>query len=71
MKVLSIGRILGSALVIVSYFIVLHVDVTTGVIGHFFADAISMPYFIITKHWDIVIMLTFLLIVSASKLVVL
>ena len=70
MKLLSTGRIIGSALVIVSYFIVLHVDVTVGVIGHFFADAISMPYFIVTKHWDIVLMLSFLLIVSASKLVV-
>lgn len=68
MKLLSIGRILGSALVVIAYFIVIHVDLTTGVIAHFVADAISVPYFVATKHWDIVIMLTFLLIVSTSKL---
>ena len=71
MKLLSTGRILGSALVVIAYFVVIHVDVTTGVIAHFVADAISVPYFVATKHWDIVIMLTFLLIVSTSKLFVL
>jgi hypothetical protein len=71
MKLLSTGRIIGSALVVIAYFVVIHVDLTTGVVMHFLADAISMPYFIITKHWDIVIMLTFLLIVSTSKLFVL
>ena len=71
MKVLSTARILGSGLVIIAYFIVLHVNVTTGVVLHFVADAISMPYFIATKHWDICIMLTFLLVVSMSKLFVL
>jgi len=71
MKLLSTGRIIGSALVVIAYFVVIHVDLTTGVVMHFIADAISMPYFIATKHYDIVIMLTFLLIVSMSKLFVL
>ncbi len=66
--VFSVGRIIGSCLVIVAYFILVHVNVTTGVLFHFIADGISMPYFIATKHWDIVLMLSFLLIVSLSKL---
>tara|TARA_B100002019_G_C20866123_1_gene401737 strand:- start:74 stop:286 length:213 start_codon:yes stop_codon:yes gene_type:complete len=61
-------RIMGSALVIIAYFIVLHVSVVTGVVMHFIADLISVPYFIRTKSWDVVIMLTFLLIISLSKL---
>jgi hypothetical protein len=58
----------GSALVIIAYFIVLHVNVLVGVTAHFVADLISIPYFIKTKSWDVVIMLTFLLFISLSKL---
>lgn len=61
-------RITGSALVIIAYFTVLHVNVVVGVITHFVADLISVPYFIRTKSWDVVIMLSFLLIISLSKL---
>lgn len=61
-------RIVGSALVITAYFVVLHVSVTVGVMLHFIADLISVPYFIRTKSWDVVIMLSFLLIISLSKL---
>jgi|TARA_B100001059_G_scaffold150817_1_gene150650 hypothetical protein len=62
-------RIIGSALVIVAYFIVLHVNVLVGVGAHFVADLISVPYFIKTKSWDVVIMLAFLLFISLSKLI--
>ncbi len=61
-------RITGSALVIIAYFTVLHVNVVVGVITHFVADLISVPYFIRTKSWDVVIMLVFLLTISVSKL---
>ena len=61
-------RIVGSIGVITAYFIVLHVNVTVGVCLHFLADLISVPYFIRTKSWDVVIMLTFLLIIGGSKL---
>ena len=61
-------RIVGSALVITAYFIVLHVSVTIGVLLHFVADLISVPYFVRTKSWDVVIMLSFLLMISMSKL---
>tara|TARA_A200000159_G_scaffold63074_1_gene58320 strand:+ start:1285 stop:1494 length:210 start_codon:yes stop_codon:yes gene_type:complete len=61
-------RVIGSALVIIAYFIVLHVNVLVGVTAHFIADLISIPYFIKTKSWDVVIMLAFLLFISLSKL---
>ena len=68
MKLDTIGRIIGSFLVVSAYFVVLHVSVTLGVIMHFIADMISIPFFIRTKSWDIVIMLGFLLVISSSKL---
>ena len=61
-------RILGSVGVIVAYFIILHVNVLWGVIINFTADLISIPYFVRTKAWDVVIMLSFLLAISISKL---
>jgi len=61
-------RIVGSIGVITAYFIVLHVNVTVGVCLHFIADLISVPYFIRTKSWDVVVMLTFLLFIGGSKL---
>lgn len=61
-------RIIGSTGVIIAYFIVLHVNVALGVALHFIADLISIPYFIKTKSWDVVIMLSFLLTISLSKL---
>ena len=63
-----IARIIGSFLVVSAYFVILHISVSSGVIMQFVADAISIPYFIRTKSWDVVIMLTFLLIISSSKL---
>ena len=61
-------RITGSILVITAYFVVLHINITLGVFLHFVADMISVPYFIRTKSWDVVIMLGFLLVISFSKL---
>jgi hypothetical protein len=61
-------HITGSACVVVAYFVVLHVSVMSGVALHFIGDLISLPYFIRTKSYDVVIMLTFLLFISLSKL---
>mgnify|MGYP003326487183 FL=1 len=61
-------RITGSACVVVAYFVVLHISVMSGVALHFIGDLISLPYFIRTKSYDVVIMLTFLLFISLSKL---
>ena len=62
-------RVVGSISVIVAYFVILHINVLAGVIINFIADLISIPYFAKTKAWDVVIMLSFLLAISISKLV--
>ena len=67
LRVDTISRIIGSILIVVSYFIILHVHVITGTVIHAIADAISIPYFIRTKGWDVVIMLSFMTCISISK----
>ena len=62
-------RIVGSGLIIAAYFITLHLDVVTGVAIHLTAMMISVPYFIKSKAWDIVIMMTFLMTIGAGRLV--
>ena len=68
MKLLTTGRIIGSFLIVTAYFIVLHVSATVGALMHLFANVISIPFFIRTKAHDVVIMLTFLIIISLTKL---
>ena len=60
MKTLTTMRIVGSVMVIAAYFVVLHVNLTFGVVMNTIADTMSIPYFIKTKSWDIVLMLGFL-----------
>jgi len=62
-------RIVGSIGVIIAYFVILHVNILAGVIINFIADLISIPYFVKTKAWDVVLMLSFLLAISMSKLI--
>ena len=68
MKTLTAMRVVGSIMVIAAYFVVLHVNLTAGVVMNVIADTISIPYFVKTKSWDIVVMLGFLLAISFSKL---
>ena len=62
-------RVIGSGLVIASYFITLHLDVVTGVILHLTAMSISVPYFIKSKAWDVVIMMSFLMTIGSGRLI--
>tara|TARA_B100000427_G_scaffold106558_1_gene88409 strand:+ start:2287 stop:2499 length:213 start_codon:yes stop_codon:yes gene_type:complete len=68
MKLLTTGRIIGSFLIVSAYFIVLHVSASVGAAMHLIANVISIPFFIKTKAHDVVIMLTFLIIISLTKL---
>ena len=68
MRVLTTGRIIGSFLIVTAYFIVLHVSATVGAAMHLIANIISIPFFIRTKAHDVVIMLSFLIIISLTKL---
>ena len=68
MKTITWMRIVGSVGVIAAYFTILHINVLVGVIINFIADLISIPFFVKTKAWDVVVMLSFLLTISISKL---
>ena len=69
-KLDTTGRIIGSFLIVSAYFIVLHVSATIGAAMHLLANVISIPFFIRTKAHDVVLMLSFLIIISLSKLIV-
>ena len=69
MDLLQRMRVLGSGLVIAAYFITLHLDVVTGVIVHLAAMMISVPYFVKSKAWDVVIMMSFLMTIGSGRLI--
>jgi hypothetical protein len=60
-------RITGSALIVLAYFVVIHVNVLTGATIHTVGTLMSIPFFITTKSWDVVAMRTFLVFISLSK----
>ena len=69
MVLLQRMRMVGSGLVIAAYFITLHLDIVTGVIVHLTAMSISVPYFIKSKAWDVVIMMSFLMSIGTGRLI--
>ena len=69
MQIDTLGRVIGSFLIVTAYFIVLHVNAVIGAGLHLLADVISLPFFIRTKAYDVVIMLTFLSVISCTKLI--
>ena len=68
MQLDTTGRIIGSFLILTANFIILHVSATIGALMHLTANIISIPFFIRTKAHDVVIMLSFLMVISLSKL---
>ena len=69
MDLLQRMRVIGSGMVIAAYFITLHLDVVIGVIIHLSAMSISVPYFIKSKAWDVVIMMCFLMTIGTGRLI--
>ena len=69
MQIDTLGRVIGSFLIVTAYFIVLHISATLGALMHLIANVISLPFFIRTKAHDVVIMLSFLMIISCTKLI--
>ena len=69
MQLDTTGRIIGSFLIVTAYFIVLHVSATIGAAMHLLENIISIPFFIRTKAHDVVIMLSFLMVISLTKLI--
>jgi len=68
MKLLTNLRIIGSILVVIGYFTLLHIHSTTGIILHLTGDIISIPFFIKTRCWDIIVLVILLSSTSISKL---
>ena len=68
LKLDSLSRVIGSFLIVISYFIVLHVSTTIGAAMYLVSNFLSIPYFIRTKGWDVVVMLSFLIIIGIAKL---
>ncbi len=69
MDLLQRMRVIGSGMVIAAYFVTLHLDVVIGVIIHLSAMSISVPYFIKSKAWDVVIMMSFLMTIGTGRLI--
>jgi len=67
-KILIYMRVFGSFLVVSAYFIVLWIDVSAGAVTHLVANALTIPFFVKIKGWDVVIMLSFLSCIDISKL---
>ena len=67
MKIDTLSRIVGSVLVGTAYFIIVHVNVVIGTMIHAVACLMSIPFFIRTRAWDVVTMLSFMTCVSFSK----
>ena len=61
-------RIIGSVGVVLGYITLTHFNMLLGVTIHFLSDVISVPYFIRTKSWDVVLMIVILTSASVSKL---
>ena len=64
-------RITGSIMIVAGYIIVLHFDPFIGAGIHLLANAISLPFFIQERIWDVTGLLSFMSIVSISKLILL
>ncbi len=67
MKIDTLSRIVGSVLVVTAYFIIVHVNVVIGTMLHAVACLMSIPFFIRTRAWDVVTMLSFMTCVSFTK----
>ena len=61
-------RWIGSVLIISAYFILVHVDTNAGIITNMVGDGISLPYFVQTKSYDVVVMMIFLTVIGFSGL---
>ena len=69
MQVDTYARVFGSFLIVTAYYVVLHVNAVIGAGMHLLADVISLPFFIRTRAYDVVIMLSFLSVISCTKLI--
>jgi hypothetical protein len=61
------ARIISSILVITAYYITMYHDTVTGAKLYMVANALALPYMIRNKCWDVVALLSFLILVGLPK----
>lgn len=61
------ARIISSILVVTAYYITMYHDTSTGARIYMIANALAIPYMVRNKCWDVVILLSFLIIVGLPK----
>lgn len=61
------ARIISSVLVVTAYYITMYHDTVTGAKIYMVANSLALPYMIRNKCWDIVLLLSFLIIVGLPK----
>ncbi len=61
------ARVISSILVITAYYITMYHDTATGARIYMVANSLAIPYMVKAKCWDVVILLSFLIIVGLPK----
>jgi hypothetical protein len=67
MKPIVFLRYTGSTILIIGYFVLLNVDVLTGVVLRLIGNSICLPWAIKNKVWDFVALLGFFLALELHK----
>ena len=62
------ARIISSVLVVVAYWITLYHDTRHGAMIYAVANALAIPYMVKSKCWDVVALLSFLILVGLPKI---
>ncbi len=63
------ARIISSILVVTAYYITMYHDTVTGARVYMIANTLSLPYMIRNKCWDLVALLSFLILVGLPKII--
>ena len=68
---LVVLRRIGNLSIVAGYFILLNVDLLTGVVIRIFANAMVLPWGLRAKMWDLVTLVSFLMAIEFHKLITL
>lgn len=68
-KILNVGRISGSVLLVIGYVIMLNLDTTLGLLIRVVANSISLPWAICNKVWDLVVLVSFFAAIEIHQLI--
>ena len=62
-------RVLGSASLLIGYFLLLYLDVRIGCTFRLIGGLMMIPFAISIKTWDVVGLQTFFVVIDASKII--